>query len=281
MNNWWKQQAEELKAKKFLQEHEDHSSLRTDLHHTKFWADSFWGRRDSHVRRLDPEIAHIKQLQPQSILEIGAAYGRIINKIIKEYPDETPELTGIDVCTHFAPYFDKYKQDNPHLEKVKMVYDDFFKTDKLGKYDMIMLPMNTFPSFPKDTIKPLLETVREYLKPEGTFLFSTYKYPKDEDAYIREMKNNYHGGEFLAGQENHLIVELLRNKVIKQDYGIHGSSFQSINRVSRKYELLERAVFHTGTNWYNPSFLRSIIEKNGFKIQVWDDTSHSLVVGIS
>ena len=281
MSNWWKQQAEELKSKKFLLEHEGHSSIRTDLHHTQLWADAFWRRRVRIARRPDPEIAHIKHLQPRSILEIGAAYGRIMNKIIREYPDGTPELTGIDVCTYFAPYFDNYKQDNPHLQQVKMVFDDFFKTDKLGKYDMVMLPMNTFPSFPKDTIQPLLEVVREHLKPEGTFLFSTYKYPKDEDGFINKLKNE-HRGEFLPGHEDHLLVEFLRDEVVKkQDYGIQCGNYQSINRISREYKLMERGVFRYEYNYYNPSFLRSIIEKNGFDVQVWDDTSHSLVLGIS
>ena len=51
--------------------------IRSDLHLTKLWADAFWRRRKQHSWRTDPEIAILRKLEFSTVLEIGAAYGRV------------------------------------------------------------------------------------------------------------------------------------------------------------------------------------------------------------
>ena len=86
----------------FLMANESISNIRNDLHSSYFWADVFWRRRKNHANRYDPEIQFIFDSNPTTILEIGTAYGRVLNKIAIENEKQTKkaQLFGIEICKY-------------------------------------------------------------------------------------------------------------------------------------------------------------------------------------
>jgi len=137
-----------LKKIGFLPSEVTKGKIQTDLHINQCWADAFWRRRDSHQHRSDPEIEVIKQLiadgrEVDQALEIGAAYGRVTYKLAQL--EGIRSITGIDICKYFADYTDITAVP----EHISFIYDDLFTTHlDHDAFDLIVLPMNTLPSFP-------------------------------------------------------------------------------------------------------------------------------------
>lgn len=108
-------------------------------------------------------------MNPDSVLEIGAAYGRVMKKLMRELPD--PKIMGIEICEHFEKFRNEFLRE--HADK--LVFGDVFTTD-LGKFDVVVLPMNTMPGFPPEMVPKLLCRVRELLNTDGTFVFFLHKF---------------------------------------------------------------------------------------------------------
>jgi hypothetical protein len=277
-----------LKSHKFLFDSEGPKDLRFDLNNTKLWADSFWRRKKSHKNRIDPEIKYLPttEVKRLDILEIGFAYGRIASKTILQLQNNgiKSSYTGIELCEHFKPFYKLYTIENPILKNVEIVYDNFFTTNKLQfkKYDLILLPMNTFPSLTLSEIKILFVKIIDYLSDSGMFLFSTHKMTEQitNDFIDSKLKTN-RGVEAQISEKDILINEHMQLSLEPEDFGASGSLFHSINRLSRDYKLIERGVFRKETNFLNKTYLESIIRDFGYKIEIYDDTNHSAIYGLS
>ena len=267
-----------LRAHEVIFEEEDSHNISSKLHLSPTWADIFWRRRDSHASRPDPEIPFIFKNHPKNVLEIGSAYGRILRKIL-EYQsslDNSPDISGIELCDSFSKYHELYKTANPVLNKAKLEFDDFFTTTKFSpnQFDVIILPMNTFPSFPYQTLDSLFERVLSLLTENGQFIFSTHKYEK-----VKSLNPGLkHGGTLQFEQSEDIIAsEYFNFPLTKRDYGLQIVTYLLYNRFSRKYQLKKREIFRTIEEFIEPPLLKELINKNGFSIQSIDDSSHSSV----
>lgn len=266
----------------FLMENESILNIRNDLHSSHFWADVFWRRRKNHANRDDPEIQFIFDNNPTAILEIGTAYGRVLNKITieNEKQIEKAQLFGIEVCKHCKKYFQAYSKENLLLENCDVLFDDFLKNNNMyqRQFDVIVLPMNTFPSLPISMLKEFFSAVRRQLNPNGLFIFSTYK-PKATDNKFnsKNLKGDY-SGELLIEPGNDIIAsEHYLFPAVKKDYGMQAITYSSYNRLTREYELEEREIYRNTRNFINPDKLKEIIKDNDFHIKFIDTTSHSAV----
>lgn len=263
------------------------ADIRSDMHRSEIWADIFWRRKTHHANRKDPDIDFITQFKPQSILEIGSAYGRVTHKICDLVKDleKTPKITGIEICTHFAPYFDSYMNKN-HLMAVETIYDDFLTTDALlpDSYDLVILPMTTIASFVPNSLSLLLSRVNEVLKTGGVFIFSNYKLPMTtQQLYSSLLKDRPYNAEILPALDtdfvpsDSIIAESYQLEVKSTDYGASTTNIITFTKINRTFELLNHQVFCFQTNYYVRSFMIQIIEANGGEILEIDDTSHSTV----
>jgi len=269
----------------FLLANESVSDIKTELHISEFWADAFWRRRKNHVRRVDPEIQFIFNNNPQTVLEIGTAYGRVLNKIAIENEKQAKkaQLYGIEICKHCDKYFQAYSKDHPLLKECTIFFDDFLKKNSLQMlFDVIVLPMNTFPSFPYSMLERLFSAVKKHLNPNGVFIFSIYKPKTSENGFNPQNLKEDYSGELLIEQGADIIAGehyLLPAK--KKDYGMQSVTYSSYNRLTREYDLKEREIYRTIRNFINPDRLKRILSDNNFHIKLLDTTSHSAIYCLS
>ena len=267
-----------LRAHEVIFDDEDSHDISSSLHLSPTWADVFWRRRYSHSSRPDPEIPFIFKDHPKTVLEIGSAYGRILRKIL-EYRsslDYHPEIEGIELCPSFSKYFELYKTEYPILNDTHIGFDDFFTAEKLlsNQFDVVVLPMNTFPSFSYNTLDSLFKRVLSLLNENGKFIFSTHKYEK-----VKSLKpGQKHDGTLQFELSEDIIAsEYFSFPLTKTDYGLQIVTYLIYNRFSRKYQLKKREIFRTIEEFIEPLLLKELINKHGFSIQLIDDSSHSSV----
>ena len=270
----------------FLMENESISDIRNDLHSSEIWADVFWRRRKNHANRSDPEIQFIFDNNPKTILEIGTAYGRVLNKIAVENKKQTKEakLFGIEICKQCKKYFQAYSKKHPLLENCNVLFDDFLKTNNVfqKQFDVIVLLMNTFPSFPILILEGLFSAVKKHLNPNGLWLFSTYKPKTTDKKYNSENLPENHSGELLVELGEGIIAgEHYQFPAIKKDYGMQAITYSTYNRLTREYKLKERVIYRNTREFINPDNLKKIIRDNDFHIEFIDTSSHSAVYCLS
>ena len=269
-----------------LKQNESISDIRNDLHSSEMWADVFWRRRKNHANRQDPEIQFLFENNPKTILEIGTAYGRVLNKIALENEKQVKkaQLFGIEICKHCEKYLQTYSKKHSLLEDCNILFDDFFKTNDIfqKQFDVIVLPMNTFPSFPNSTLENLFSAVRKHLNPKGSWVFSTYKPKTADNKFNSENLEANHSGELLVELNKYVIAgEHYQFPAVKKDYGMRAISYSSYTRLTREYKLIEREVYRNTREFINPDDLRKIIEVNDFHINFIDTSIHSAVYSLS
>ena len=210
-------------------------------------------------------------------------------KIVKKLEDlgMHANITGIEVCNYHEKYFREYQLLNPlqikSFDRVDAVFDNFFTTEKLPfkAYDLIILPMNTFPSFPIQGIKQLFEKVKDYLTEDGYFLFSTYKTPENISLeYFKAKFQRDHGAEILIGDDELLVSEYIQLYHELMDWGVYSREYHSINSLSREYKLINRGVFQNQSCFINRLWLHQLIKDQGYTISIFDESSHSAVYGV-
>ncbi len=270
----------------FLMKNESISDIRSDLHSSELWADVFWRRRKNHAKRYDPEIQFIFDNNPKTILEIGTAYGRVLNKIAAENEKQTKKakLFGIEICKHCKKYFQAYSKKHSLLENCNILFDDFLKTNNMyqKQFDLIVLSMNTFPSFPISMLEDLFSAVRKHLNPNGFWIFSTYKPKAADNKYNSENLRENHSGELLIELGEDIIAgEHYQFPAVKKDYGMQAITYSLYNRLTREYKLKEREIYRNIREFINPDDLKKIIRNNSFHIKSIDTSSHSAVYCLS
>ena len=270
----------------FLMKNESISDIRNDLHSSELWADVFWRRRKNHAKRYDPEIQFIFDNDPKTILEIGTAYGRVLNKITVENEKQSKKakLFGIEICKNCKKYFQAYSKKHSLLEKCNVLFDDFLKTNNVyqKQFDLIVLPMNTFPSFPISMLEDLFSAVRKHLNPNGLWIFSTYKPKAADNKYNSENLRGNHSGELLIELGEDIIAgEHYQFPAVKKDYGMQAVTYSLYNRLTREYKLKEREIYRNTREFINPDDLKKIIIDNDFHVKFIDISSHSAVYCLS
>ncbi|MHA2272535.1 MAG: class I SAM-dependent methyltransferase [Candidatus Hodarchaeales archaeon] len=250
------------------------------LHLSEIWAEIFWRRREQHATREDPELAHVFQTKSQRILEIGAAYGRVTRKIVelKEQLNSTSEIFGIELCPYFDRFFSQYSNEFSQLNQVQMIFDDFFSSQALDghSFDVIVLPMNTFPSFPIDRLPQLFQRAFELLSPDGRFIFSTYKLAKG----IHPVEAHHSAEIRVATGQGPIIGEFFQLPSQTTGYGARLVTYMHYTKLTQDHQKAKSYIFRTIQELIRHETLESMISDNGFAIVFCDDSSHSRVYGL-
>lgn len=286
-------QLQDLQNIHFLSTSETIDDIREDLHFTKLWADSFWRRRKQHSNRPDPEVSILNNLEFQehtapNVLEIGFAYGRFAKKALEVLPSTT-QYYGLEVCKHFAPYYNQYWSSAALSEiQLLMVLDNFFKpaTSLLPlSFDLIILPMNTFPTFLHSALSRFMNRLSEMLSEKGSFIFSTHKPPKDlESRSLEDLQQKFQGdrgGSVHVDVEDRIYLEWYPFTFARRDYGLHVKNVQCYLRYSNSFDLLEKGTFWTQVEFYTQEYLHSLVQSHSMRLELLDDQSHSLVYQIT
>lgn len=274
-----------LQEKKFLLPNDKISDIKYDLYEHNIWAEIFWRRRNIHAQREDPELSFVFQHNPSTLLEIGAAYGRVLRKLMEWEGANTGSMMfkGIEICKYFKPYFQRYQLEYPSLRKAELIYDNFLTTSGLKEtsFDIILLPMNTLPSFSYNSLETLFTCVKKYLSKDGMFLLSNYKIPNQ--TRLRELMSRSQGysGELdLELGSGFIASEHYDLPAIQTDYGAYIVTYVCFNTFSRNYVLEKRELIRYTLEFILKQKLQKIIEACGFSIEIFDDSSHSFVYGL-
>ncbi len=250
------------------------------LHLSEIWAEIFWRRREQHATREDPEVANVFQTKPHRILEIGAAYGRVTRKIVelKEQLNSTAEIFGIELCPYFSRFFSQYSNEFSQLKEVQMIFEDFFSSQALTShsFDVIVLPMNTFPSFPIERLPQLFQRALELLSPDGRFIFSTYKLAKG----IQPVEAQHSGKIRVADGQGPIIGEFFQLPSQPTAYGARLVTYMHYTKLTQEHQKVESYIFRTIQELICHEVLESMISDNAFAIAFCDDSSHSRVYGL-
>ncbi|MFX0050261.1 MAG: hypothetical protein ACFFAJ_01180 [Candidatus Hodarchaeota archaeon] len=273
----------ELQQLKFLLPSDKIHDIQFNLHESETWAKVFWRRRHKHAKREDPELPFVFQQNPSTILEVGAGYGRVLRKLIEgnEWNLDSMRFQGIELCPYFKPYFHRYQEQNVSLKKCDIIYEDFLTSSVFERtsFDVILLPMNTLPSFPFSTLEALFAAVQRDLTKEGMFLFSTYKIQDQILASLNKWKG--HDGELLLELGSGAIAaEFYDFPAIETEYGAQSVTYMCYNTFTRDYTLDKREIFRTTLDFVSQPILHEVIKTSGFSIKILDDSSHSLVYGL-
>lgn len=272
-----------LQEIQFLLPSDKISEIKSNFHETSTWANVFWRRRRSHAKREDPELPFVFQQNPSSILEIGAGYGRVLRKLIEghEWDLSSMKFQGVELCNHFMPYFHRYQRDHSSLKNCHITFDNFLTTSvfKNTTFDVILFPMNSFPSFAFSTLKVFFLTVHRYLAKNGMFLFSTYKI-QDQLLTSLDLRKGHDGELLLELGEGAIAAEYYEFPVIETEFGAQIVTYMCYNTFSRDYTLETREIFRHTLDFGLHPLLQEIIESSGFHIKIFDDSSHSLVYGL-
>ncbi|MFV2015243.1 MAG: hypothetical protein ACC656_07445 [Candidatus Heimdallarchaeota archaeon] len=261
---------------------EEKESISFDLNSSKAWAEIFWWRRESHLHRVDPEVEFLKNSLHSKILEIGAAYGRILGKIslIRQFD----LLYGIELCPFFEPYFEEYKNINNLGNNINITYESFFDTTKWSNnfFDCILLPMNTIPSFSPQKIKQLFLKVYEILSNNGDFIFTVHKFDSDRiEKTLSQSKFSQASEVFTNSKSQTIKCEFLGLPAKKTDYGFEKATFHVYSFFDNNDKVKSKEIYRTSIHVMFPSLLDDIIEDLRFKIQLVDDKSHSRMYVVS
>ena len=269
-----------LKEKNILEPADTIQEISSDHNESREWADGFWRRKTRHESRPDPEVEIVFDLKPKSTLEIGAGYGRILKKLSQEREKRkmNTELVGIEKCTYLESYFKKFQAQEPLLADVTIYYDNFFNSTHLkGKtFDVIVLPMNTFPAFGEKEIPLLFQTVKKYLTKGGRFIFSSYNFPEDI-SNKKLMKENYGGEILLEVGENPIILEFYRFTKLVEHFGVEEIIYLIYYRFKEYYTERKKYIYRKKGYLSRKEQIKQIIKENKFTIQDIIDKRFSVV----
>ncbi len=283
-SNLPEKEVERLYRDQFLLPSDHVQDIYQDGYQHETWADVFWRRRFRHSHREDPELKFVFQTSPSNVLEIGAGYGRILQKLLEWKNKDTSAIafTGIELCTYFQTYFLQYQNLFPSLQRVRMIFDNFLTTSALkDNYDVILLPMNTLANFPFVQLDSLFKTVHRYLTDEGLFLFSNYKITSSEQLIKHINKDTEYSGDLLVDLGSGLLTaEYYDFPSTFTHYGAESITYICYSTFSREYALLKRSIFRSSTIFLLSDYLKQRLSANGFSVVINDDSSHSSVYGV-
>ena len=186
------------------------------------FAEIFWRRRNSHAKRPDPEIKHIKKAGQQTILEIGCAYGRFTRKILEIDNAHSLRVTGIELIKEFESFKNIYMDDYPTLEGCRFVYDSILNAKlhfKEGEFDLIVIPMHTFENFTIGFIEELMQIISYLLAFNGVFLFSVNKKRGIEEEKAWFFYEDYSGELQVEKNKDPIASVAYSYPATKKEYG--------------------------------------------------------------
>lgn len=116
------------------------------------------------VRALTPYWSNA-----QSILEVGAGYGRVIDYLLKH--QFQGEITAIERCDALFKHLEK--QFNPY-ENVKLLQTDIhYLSDMNNRFDLILCMWSGIADFPREEQPLIVEELARLLQRKGKLIIDT------------------------------------------------------------------------------------------------------------
>ncbi|MHA2253954.1 MAG: class I SAM-dependent methyltransferase [Candidatus Kariarchaeaceae archaeon] len=252
------------------------------------WAEHFWRRRKSHARRPDPEVTFVEKANPRTVLEVGCAYGRFTRKILelngKRSQQDQIAVTGIEINPQFEQFQKLYSEEHSILQNGTFLFDNILNCDKLfpkHSFDVVVIPMHTFPNFGIDFIKQLLPKLRYLLSPDGQCIFSTNKTLRNINNPESLSQDDYSGSFDLEKGKPPKASIVYTFPAQKKDFGyrrIYYIIYYSFNTVM---DTTERIITRSIDDIILPDKLEKLIKEFNFNINYIEEEQFSMVYGIS
>jgi len=104
----------------------------------------------------------------QSILEVGAGYGRVIDYLMKHH--FTGQITAIERCNVFFNHLQKQFFEYPNVE---LVHGDIMQVDLPQKFDLILVLWSGIADFSHQEQSAFVLKLANFLKTGGDFIIDT------------------------------------------------------------------------------------------------------------
>lgn len=265
-----------LKQLNILDKDDSINSINESFYQSSLWPEVFWRRKARHQRRPDPEIPFVIDLQPKNILEIGSAYGRVTRKLI-DIAEES--VTGLELNPNFQNYIEINSECYPELNRANFIYGSIFDAKKVflkPNFDVILIPMNTVPDFPFNSLNLLFKNLSEILAKDGHCVFSVHN--REINSGDLEKKEDSLGGELLVEKKKSSIAQIAYNFPLKQtEYGYSQISYLIHHILNEKMCSEKKIISRSITEFIETNILESIIVNNGFSIESIDKSSFSKI----
>ena len=265
-----------LKQLNILESEDSINSINESFYLSSLWPEVFWRRKTRHQSRPDPEIPFVIGLQPKNILEIGSAYGRVTRKLI-DIAEES--VTGLELNPNFQNYIEKNTECYPELNRANFIYGSIFEAKKVfpkSNFDVILIPMNTVPNFPFDSLDLLFKNLNEILAKEGYCVFSVHNRKINSDD-LEQNKDSF-DGELLVEKRKPSIAQIAYSFPLKQtEYGYSQISYLIHHILNEKMCSEEKIISRSMIEFVETNILERIIVNNGFSIESIDKSSFSKI----
>lgn len=114
----------------------------------------------------DVELAYPYIVNTNSVIDLGSAYGRVINHLIKK--KYRGEIYAIERSKKFYEYLRKI-----YPERVRIICVDIKKFSPLEKVDAILWMWSGIGDFSKNEQLSILHHINSWLKPDGIIILET------------------------------------------------------------------------------------------------------------
>ncbi len=132
----------------------------------------------------DIDIIYDYVKDKDSILELGAGYGRVLKNLINR--GYKGKLTAIE---RSMTYY-KYLKTN-FSQRVNIIRIDVKDYQPQERYDAILWMWSHISEFPKDEQISILKHVMQWLEPNGVFIFDTFSHTIKPKPATKAQKQSY------------------------------------------------------------------------------------------
>ncbi|MCY3413416.1 MAG: methyltransferase domain-containing protein [Candidatus Heimdallarchaeota archaeon] len=269
----------------YLSEHKIFSKLIleqpiiTNPYQLSIWSAYFWRRREAHQARPDPELNHVSVSTGDRILEVGSAYGRFTRKLVEKFGEKC-EIHGLELNDTFEKYIHMFTRDHPELSVVHFTFGSILDAKSVYsevKFDCIIIPMHTFPSFASENLPKLLANIRSILSPGGICVFSTRKFRKIDPSSFTD---SFDGFFDLEMKENALSTIVYSFPSTVTVYGSQTISYQLYLEFDENYDVIQKYLVRSSSDYIHQDILEKVIVENKFEIESVIEEEFSIVYRI-
>lgn len=154
---------------------------------------------------IDAYVNGIKTWAPKArtILEVGCGEGAVTERLARAYPNAT--ITGIDIDPAAGRL---YEGPTDRVRFLACTIQEFAATDP-GKFDLIVLA-DVLHHVPLTLRKPLLDTIRTLLAPDGQLAFKEWERSFTPIHWLGYFADRWITGDRISYMKRGEIVERLR-----------------------------------------------------------------------
>lgn len=157
----------------------------------------------------------------------------------------------------------------PDLTKTKTVFGKIFDSENLFEkesFDLIIIPMNTFPAFSYENVKKLFPILYSLLQPGGKLLFSA-RPERVNEKYSLTMNENDYNADWKVEKNNYSIASITYTFPGKKtSYGFRNVYYRTYNVFDKYLNLLSRTIIRNEQDFITHEKLHDVFNKYAFSI---------------